>query len=368
MAEESTKKKETAAADSSKGTGSSSAKKSSSAKSSSSAKDSTSAKSSVTAESDSSDQSRHSDSASHHHHSGKSAEEISRRRYRKIISYTFSFILSLFMLMATVCLVALTSLFSESFFYSIINSTYYESVLADVVTEAQDYTIPAEFDIAVLDDVFTVTDVKRDVNGHVTAAFRGYNYSPDLQTENEKLYANVSNYIAESGVHMEDDEDTVIAAYVQEIDKIYLERVKIPGINLIKVAREKVKGAVTFALILLFALSIALIVVLIRLYRHPHQGLRYITYAAGGCTLMSFVLPFGLYLSKVYTRVQVSPEYFYHFVTGYLKQILFSFMQASLIWLVVTITCVVLVYMLKNGMIGNKKALTRKSNTIPHRH
>lgn len=304
------------------------------------------------------------------HHSGKSAEQISRNRYRKIVSYTFSFILSLFMLLATICFVSLTSLFSESFFNNVITNDYYESVLSEIITEAEDYTIPAEFDIAVLDGVFTLSDVKRDVNGHVTAAFRGYNYTPDMQTENDKLYANVSAYISESGVPMgeEEDENTVIAAYVQEIDSIYLDKVRIPGINLIKVAREKVKNIVTFALIVLFASSLALFVVLMRLYRYPHKGLRYIAYAAGGCTLMSFVLPFILYLSKVYAHVQVSPEYFYHFVTNYLKQILFSFMQASFIWLVLTIACAVLIYLLKNDIIGNKskKKMIPKIGAVQH--
>lgn len=297
-----------------------------------------------------------------HHHSGEhssgkhdtGAEKAARNRYRKIISYTFSFILSLFLLLGTVCVVALTCLFSEGFFFSVINDDYYAAVLSDVITEAEDYTIPAEFDVSVLDGVFTVADVKHDVNGHVTAAFRGYSYTPDMETENNKLYANVAAYIAESGVKVEGDADTVIAAYIVEIDKIYLERVRLPGINLIKVAREKIKGVVTFALIVLFALSLILIVVLLKLYRYPHKGLRYVSYAAGGCTLMSFVLPFILYLSKVYAHVQVSPEYFYHFVTNYLRQILFSFMQAALIWLVLNIVCIVFIYLSKNGMLNGK--------------
>lgn len=284
----------------------------------------------------------------------KSAEQISRNRYRKMVSYAFSFVLSLFMMLITICLVALTSLFSENFFYGIINDDYYEAVLSDVITEAEDYTIPAEFDISVLDNVFTLTDVKRDVNGHVTAAFRGYNFTPNLETENSQLYANVAAYIAKSNIKMEDDEDTVIAAYVQEIDKIYLQRVRIPGINLIKVAREKVKGVVTIALILLFAVSMVLGVVLLKLYRHPHKGLRYVAYASGGCTLMAFVVPFMLYLSKVYAHVQVTPEYFYHFVSNYLKQIIVSFMEASLIWLLITMACGVYIYLSKNGKLSGK--------------
>ena len=303
-------------------------------------------------------------------HRSKSSDNDSREKSRTIISYIFSFVLSLFVLLGTVCIVVLACLFSEGFFFNVIEDDYYESVLSEVVTAAEDYTIPAEFDISVLDGVFTVSDVRRDVNGYITAAFRGYNYKPDMQSQNSELYANVSNFIAENNVPVEGDQESVISAYVEEIDNIYLDKVTIPGINLIEMAREKVKGFITVALILLFAFSLILCVVLIRLYRYPHQGARFIAYSAGGCTLMSFVLPFYFYLSKVYERVQISPEYFYRFVTSYIRHILFSFMQASLIWLILTIACVVFVYLSKNNMLGGKlrKKLMRKIGSLQRRH
>lgn len=312
----------------------------------------------------------HSHSTGNGHGDRKNSERNVSERYRMIVSYTLSFVLSLFMLLGTVCLIALTSLFSESFFCSVIKDDYYNSVLSEITTASEDYTIPAEFDISVLNDVFTVADVKRDVNGYVMAAFRGYNYKPDMQSQNNRLYANVSNFVAESNMKIEGDEESVISAYVDEIDKIYLSKVTIPGIDLIKAAREKIKGFVTAALILLFAFSLILCVVLIRLYRYPHQGTRFIAYSAGGCGLMSFVLPFSLYLSKVYAHIQVSPEYFYNFLTSYLKHILFGFMQASLFWIIFTIACGVFVYLSKNGMLGGRlqNKIMRKLRSLNIRH
>lgn len=292
------------------------------------------------------------------HYSGYRSEahgtDQSREAYRKGISYVFSFILSVFLLLGTVCLTALNSLFSESFFCSVIQDDYYQAVLNQVVTEAEDYTIPVGLDLSVLDGVFAVDDVKRDVNGHVTAAFRGYEFRPNVESENARLYANVAAYLEEGHVAVEGETEDVIQAYIEDIDSIYLDEVPMPGIALIKAAREKVRGAVTAALIILFALSFILAVVLLRLYRYPHQGMRFITYAFGGCALMCFALPFGLYLSKVYEHVLATPEYFYIFVSGYLRCLLESFMKTAALWLIITVGCMVYIYLSKNGMLRGK--------------
>lgn len=304
------------------------------------------------------------------HHSGKNAADKSRENYRKGISYVFSFILSMFLLLGTVCFAALNSLFSESFFCSVIQNDYYEAVLTEIVTEAEDYTIPVGLELSVLDGVFTIDDVKRDVNGHVTAAFRGYEFRPNLESENARLYANVAAYLEEGHVAVEGETEEVIQAYIEDINDIYLDKVPMPGMALIKAAREKVKGVVTAALIVLFALSFILAVVLLRLYRYPHQGMRFISYAAGGCALMCFVLPFWLYLSKVYAHVLVTPQYFYIFVSGYLRCVLESFMKTALIWLFITVGCMVYIYLSKNGLLSGKvgeKISKKIFSTLRHR-
>lgn len=277
-----------------------------------------------------------------------------RERTRTVISYLFSFILSMFLLLMTVCLASLNILFSEGFFCRVIGDEYYQSVLSEIVTQAEDYTLPVGFDVSVLDGVFTIDDVRHDVNGHITAAYRGYQYTPDMETENNRLYANISASLEEDHVDMEGDVKDIIDAYVKDIDGIYLGEVPMPGIALIKAAREKVKGIVSTAAIVLFVLSLALSVVLVKLYKYPHHGLQYVTYAAGGCTLMSFGVPFYLWMTRVYARVFVTPEYFYVFVSEYLKQVLESFMRISLLWLLITVACGVYIYLSRNGWFEKK--------------
>lgn len=309
-------------------------------------------------------------SSSHHsgrrtQHSGYRAEEkvlskaeATREKYRMVISYVLSFILALFFTLFTVCLTAMNCLFSEGFFCDVMQEDYYRAVLNEIVTEAEDYTIPVGLDMSVLEGVFTIDDVKRDINGNVTAAFRGYDYQPDLTEANVRLYANAAADIAENRVIVEGSMENVINAYIADIDEFYLDKVKIPGMSLIEYARKYVKSGVTAALIILFVLSFVLTATLIRLYHYPHQGMRFVVYATGGCAIMMFVVPFHLYLSKAYAHVFVTPEYFYVFVSNYFKQILLSLMKASLLWLLVTIVCAVLIYLSKHGYLEGR--LTRK--------
>ena len=282
----------------------------------------------------------------------------SREKYRMVISYLFSFILALFLTLFSVCLTAMNCLFSEGFFCSVMREDYYQAVLNEIVTEAEDYTIPVGLDMSVLEGVFTINDVRRDINGNITAAFRGYEYQPDLKEANVRLYANAAADIAEHNVAVEGSVEDVINTYVGEIDEFYLDKVTVPGMTLIEYARRNVKSGVTAVLIVLFVLSFVLILTLIRLYHYPHQGLRFVAYAAGGCALMMFAVPFKLYLDKVYAHILVSPEYFYVFVSNYVRQILLSLMKASLLWFILTIGCVILIYLSKHGYLEGR--LTRK--------
>lgn len=288
--------------------------------------------------------------------SGK--HDATREKYRMVISYVLSFILALFLTLFTVCLTTMNCLFSEGFFCDVMQEDYYRAVLNEIVTEAEDYTIPVGLDMSVLEGVFTINDVRRDINGNITAAFRGYDYQPNLEEANVRLYANAAADITENKVLVEGSMEDVINAYIADIDEFYLDKVQIPGMSLIEYARKYVKSGVTAALIILFVLSFALTATLIKLYHYPHQGMRFVVYATGGCAIMMFVVPFHLYLSKVYAHVLVTPEYFYVFVSNYFKQILLSLMKASLLWLLVTVGCVILIYLSKHGYLEGR--LTRK--------
>lgn len=290
---------------------------------------------------------------------------VSVADYRKAVSFVFSFFLSLVLLLGTFCFVAWTGLFSQSHFFRVLGNGYYNAVLNDLVTAAEDYTLPAEFDLSVLNGVFTREQVERDVNGYISAAFEGRNYVPNNRAAYSRLHDNVARFIEESGMEVQSsDEDTrldvdgddsaasddpveiMIASYIDEIDKIYNGKVRMPGLDLIITIQGKVKRVLIAAMLVIAAFTVFIGFLLIRLHRDPYVGLRYVAYASGGVGLMAFIVPFAMYRSEFYYGIHVSPEYFYNFVTSYVQNILMCFLQASLFWGVFTVTLILAVEIL----------------------
>lgn len=295
----------------------------------------------------------------------RSPRSVSAADYRKAVSFVFSFFLSLVLLLGTFCFVVWTGLFSESHFFRVLGNGYYNAVLNDLVTAAEDYTLPAEYDLSVLDGVFTREQVERDVNGYISAAFEGREYVPDNRAAYSRLHDNVARFIEKSGMEVQaSEEDTrpdmdgdvsaasddpveiMIASYIDEIDKIYNGKVRMPGLDLIITIQGKVKRVLIAAMLVVAAFTVFLGFLLIRLHREPYEGLRYVAYASGGVGLMSFIVPFAMYRSEFYYGIHVSPEYFYNFVTSYVQNILMCFLQAALFWGVFTVTLILAVEIL----------------------
>ena len=273
--------------------------------------------------------------------------------YRSVVSYVISFILSVFLLLATVCAVAYLCVFSESHLISLLGNGYYEGVLKNVVTSAEDITMPTGIDISVVDGVFDTETVKRDVDGYIKAAFRGEEYVPDTADSDARLYRNVSEFLDSHDVTLVEDKKDTINAYINEVNAVYAKYTRLPGLGMISEYRVKYVKPVGIAFIALAVLSAVLAAVIIKMYHHPHRGMRFIAYAFGGTALMSFAAPLALLVSGRYEGIQLSPEHFYRFAVDYISDALTGCIIAAAVWLVLTIACVAAIYFMRQKLLQN---------------
>ncbi len=262
-----------------------------------------------------------------------------RENCRRIISLFYSFILSLSLLMFVICRVIWSGLFSDNYFFNVLDNGYYDVVYKDIVTSAEDYTIPAEFDISVINGVFDAEQVRIDIDNCAKAALSGNSFSPYLTALNSMLYANVEKCIENGTVELDknSDKDSIINAYVNEIDKIYTDRISITGIRILAVARSGYKKWAVIGLVATLLLSAAMIFMLTRLNRQISKSLSYIAYGAGGFSLMSFFIPFILYHSEFYNAIRIPDQALFNLVSNYIKCILMSFIHYSLLGMIATL-------------------------------
>lgn len=266
---------------------------------------------------------------------------------RNAVSLIFSFFLSLSLLALTVLLIARFGILSESRFLSTLDDAYYQYTLNYINEQTGYYTLPTGLASSVLDDVFTVSEVRSDVNANVVNAFRHVDSDIDTTHAEERLSANVAQFFSDNGVEASEETQQITDTYVDEIMDIYRTAVRMPGLDAIVKVRDIFMRYFPFALIALLALSVVLIVTLLRLHHFVHRGMRYVAYATGGAALMSFVVPFMLYHSGFYRGLKLTPQFFYHFGVSFIEHVLKTCLLGSLVLLVVTIALIVVINVMR---------------------
>lgn len=284
----------------------------------------------------------------------KATHHSSDSRMRNLISYFFSFLLSVIFVLLTALMIIRFGILAESRFLSVFDEDYYQYTMDVIRSNAEYYTTPTGIDLAVLDDAFNTEEIETDVRGNVHAAFSGSEYTPDTAAMSRRLDTNLRAFFAANQVVPETGTiQDVIDEFTTDIVKIYADTVKLPGLASIGQLRTRYMKYDRYGIIALAVIALILIITIIRLHHYIHRSLRYIAYAAGGAALMCFIVPCGLYLSKFYVGFNFQPRYFYHFMVSLVVKLLESVMLTGLFWLLITIVLAFMIAMRRRQLMAH---------------
>ena len=229
---------------------------------------------------------------------------MSRRRHhgqstsRDVISAIFAFFLSLTLMFIMVLTALRVGVMTSAGFNALLGEEYYDYALEYVETQAKYYTMPDE--------------LKESVQGSIAGAFDGSGYAINSTAMCSRLETNVRNAFANDGVNTSEGGavDEIVKSYVNDVDELYKSVVKMPGLDVIARIRNTFLSYYLIGIVVLCVLALVLTVLIMRLHHHPHRGLRFVAYAAGGAALLGFVAPCIVYVSGFYKGLSLTPQYF----------------------------------------------------------
>ncbi|MBR5746405.1 MAG: hypothetical protein IKX92_04005, partial [Clostridia bacterium] len=146
-----------------------------------------------------------------------------------------------------------------------------------------------------------------------------------------------------------------INAYIAEVNKEYAQYTRMPGLGIISEYRAKYLKIITIAFVIAAGLSVILGVIIVKMYHHPHRGMRFLAYAFGGTACMSFAAPFVMLVSGKYKGLNFSPQHFYNFAVGYISDALKSCLFAALFWLAATVAIAFAIKFIRKKLINESK-------------
>ena len=265
-----------------------------------------------------------------------------RSRSRNVVSLVFGFFLSLTTLLITIPLVLRMGIVSRIGFTSVVDADYYRYTLDYIEDQTRYYTLPTGIDPQVLDGVFSLDEVKVDVDGMLVGKLNESGFSPKTDDLRKRLTENVERMFAADGVSTAEGSsaEEIVASYVDDIMGIYQDAITMPGIDMIVHVRDEFMQWFVVGLVVCVTLSVVLIASIVRLHHYRHRALRYLAYSFGGAALMSFVVPCILFASGFYKGLSVSPQFFYHFCVSLISRLFILLMAASAVLLVIMLVLI----------------------------
>lgn len=240
-----------------------------------------------------------------------------RQRKREISSFIMAFILMLSIMCISLLGFGKYSMFSmHGVIHTCDRIEYYDGLRKEMKQQAYYMGIPYGIKKKYLDGVFTNKQIRSDMYDVLSAQVQGESYT----VKTEQIKAKITENVEEKLGKLTDQENESLQQYMNEVEKMYQEKMIIPGseyiadmINLN--TRIALIGIPVFVLI-----AIVCIFLMISIRKYWHHGLRYVVYGVlgAGITLLTV---FSAFISNGFIyKFNISDPYmrkFYTFFIGH---------------------------------------------------
>ncbi len=290
---------------------------------------------------------KHHQHKSHGHQSKEQQNQEQKKRKHKnmiraITSTVLSFFLSLIIFGLLFLLGTRIGVGSRSTMLAALDSSdYYNSVHQAIEQNVITFLKPTGLPASVIEGVFSKEAVRMDARQIIINECNQKEYTVVFDSINETFQSNVEQYATKHGLIMTKEDG--IKQLTDRIQSIYLHTIQFPFTKYL-VRFQNIVADILYPLMIIAMLTgIGIFILLIKIQKWQHRGLRYCAYGVMGGTLMTIALPAIILVTKFYQRVQISPEYLKEFVTEFLQWGFLSYIYISLLGVLTFIVLLIVI-------------------------
>lgn len=241
-------------------------------------------------------------------------------RIRKsVISYVISFVLAL----SIVGLVMLSSgkysmLSIRAVMHTCEKIDYYGEMKSEITDRSYEMGIPYGVEKKALKKVFTIKQIKKDMTNVMKSRVEDEKYIVDTSSIGETMMNNIKTAYEDSGQIWTDKQEESMQEYVGAVEKMYIEKMSIPGNGYIANAINMSTRLAIAGIPLCIIIIVMCVFFLLSMRKYTHHGLRFIAYGVlgGGLTLVTV---FAACISNGFIyRFNISDVYLRKFFTFYI--------------------------------------------------
>lgn len=184
-----------------------------------------------------------------------------KNKLRLIFGYIILFLESLVLLSITLLVVFRFTIFDKSYIKNEFNKNdYYKKLNKEIKTEMSYYTEQSGFNDTVLDDIYSLTDVKNTTNSFISNVYSGNKYDINTNQLEDKLNDNINKYIESENFKVVDQDE--LNKFTKQISSVYSDEIRLMGyLDKVRKYIPKVIDLSEYAIVTLFAVLVFLIII-----------------------------------------------------------------------------------------------------------
>jgi hypothetical protein len=287
-------------------------------------------------------------------HWTKSEEQgmkISKSRGTQLISCLYAFLLTLIFVVLFLCTGVGVGVFNGRSIHRNMNeSKYYEEVYRGLYTKTSQDIEAAGLPLAVLEDVITQERVYITGQNYVMATLNSEDYIVSTDRLKETLERNLNQYLRAKGAISTTELESELAQLVNSVAQDYQDAIRLPLLDYVVEYRTYFLSTIRILGPILIVLAAALCVLLLRMYRYAHRGLRFIAYAMISASVLMSVMAGYLMASRPYNKIILEPEYYQDFIRTYLRWNITVLVYISGMGIILSMLLISLVSFMRNRM------------------
>ena len=196
-----------------------------------------------------------------------------------VLGYTLLFIESLLVFIITMILLLKATLLNSSYIKNQFQlNDYYKKAYSEIKTEMSYYTEQSGFDDSIIEDIFTLTDVKNASNRFINSIYNGEKDKTNTLVIEEKLNKKIDEYIQNENFQITNRDE--IDKFVKEMGKVFNNEVRLMG-YLDKVSKyiPKIDDLFDYGIIFLSIILMFLVIINAKFFKRKDFGVIFYTSA-----------------------------------------------------------------------------------------
>lgn len=272
-----------------------------------------------------------------------------KKQIRGMVSIVCSFLLAMFLTVLLAAIAMQFGFFNKGMTLNKINeSDYYTNVYEELIENLDTIVDSKGIPRSVLTSIFTEKRVYINGKQFIENSLNNEDTVVSVDKIDEELNTALLEYYKAKNITVTDEIKSDMDATISSINSEYTRMVRFQFVDYIRKYKTVCYSVMQWLIPLLLMLSILLMVVLWKLHRYPHRGIRYIGIALVSAGLINLILPLFAIFKKWYTGFDITPVYYAEFLSDYFKWSLYSFVYTGIISIVISIVLFIWMRILKN--------------------